>query len=424
MDLLFPIKDRFLVVMLDDFHWLDFASWMLMWRLWSDPKSHILLLGTHRPFSFQELPELWRPVFREESKQFPLELLSKEGSAELLRSVLGTKIDNSSAGQIYNNCGGHPLFLVELTKTLTSRTAVEAAGLSSLSDLVIMRMDALSLEDRRRLRICAALCSACEHFTEEDLTQVDDHASPSVQSWFASLTLLCDKNLLAKTDGGNFFFPLGDNARNCILDAMMPAERQRIHELIALSLNVDADQADLATAQMLLTHWLHARNGVRAAQFATQCVGHYKQMGITVAAIRVLGRALNLLDPGWNTKRRGAIASDFQLADVSGPPGSWATAAIRLLVLLAATLCDVHEKLQSAETYFYTLKKAEACEGDIDDFTCLFPVYSGLLLHLKWGIIADEGRQKELAYVDLFIQSTKKHGDPVCIPTHTSHTYV
>lgn len=147
-------RDRPLVCLVDDAHWLDRASAQALGfvarRLAADPIG--LVLGTRHPA--QELAGL---------PELPLPALSDDGARTLLDSVLTGPLDTQVRDQIVAETGGNPLALLELVRGLPREQLAGGFGLpgavplsSRIEESFLRQMDGLPDDTRRLLLLAAA----------------------------------------------------------------------------------------------------------------------------------------------------------------------------------------------------------------------------------------------------------------------------
>ena len=109
-----PTRDGPLVLVLEDWHWVDDASHEVLRQLSSmTPSFALLVVVTFRPE--RELD--WSRG--SEGKRLVLEPLSENAAVGIIKAVLGVaRFPADLAHLIYERTGGNPFFLVEIVKTL------------------------------------------------------------------------------------------------------------------------------------------------------------------------------------------------------------------------------------------------------------------------------------------------------------------
>jgi DNA-binding NtrC family response regulator/tetratricopeptide (TPR) repeat protein len=144
-----------LVLVLEDFHWIDTTSEDFFSSLAEIlAGSAIFLVCTYRSG--------YRPPWIEKSyaTQVALQPLAPDDSLRVLRSVLGTeRLSDALADRIVTRAEGNPLFLEELARTVRERAneSPTPAVPDTIQEVIRGRIDRLALDDRRLLEIAAVV---------------------------------------------------------------------------------------------------------------------------------------------------------------------------------------------------------------------------------------------------------------------------
>ena len=110
------------VVIVEDAHWFDSASWQLLERF-SRSFPHVLVTIVSRPLDPDALPfEARRLLDRPDRLVIQLEPFTREGSVALINATLATvETAQSIVDLIYSHAEGHPLFTIALAQSLRDR---------------------------------------------------------------------------------------------------------------------------------------------------------------------------------------------------------------------------------------------------------------------------------------------------------------
>ncbi|MEA2882262.1 MAG: hypothetical protein QOH32_1518 [Bradyrhizobium sp.] len=155
-----------LVLLVEDFHWIDADSAHVIEQLEQDlPGLHLLILGTARAVS----PPL--TIGRKQTR-IDLSALDEAAGAELLDGLLGTETGLSKLKErLLSHTGGIPIFIEEVVRRLTDTGALigghgaytlaiapEDIGIPpSVQGIIATRVDALSSAAKRVLQSAAVL---------------------------------------------------------------------------------------------------------------------------------------------------------------------------------------------------------------------------------------------------------------------------
>lgn len=116
-------------LVIEDAHWLDSSSWLVLSEVRRRLPGLTLLLVA-RPLDRAALPREAAAMLQEPSLvEMPLEALPPWESAELAAAVLGvTDLPGDLARLIHNRAEGHPLYVKELTLSLRDRGIIRTRG--------------------------------------------------------------------------------------------------------------------------------------------------------------------------------------------------------------------------------------------------------------------------------------------------------
>jgi tetratricopeptide (TPR) repeat protein len=110
-----------LLILLDDLHWADAASVLLLRFLARELReTRVLIVGSHReqenPEASQILPQLLD--LGRHGHRIPLRGLDRRHTATLLCELLGRDVDGALLGAVHHHTEGNPLFVHELARFL------------------------------------------------------------------------------------------------------------------------------------------------------------------------------------------------------------------------------------------------------------------------------------------------------------------
>jgi DNA-binding CsgD family transcriptional regulator/ABC-type iron transport system FetAB ATPase subunit len=224
-------EDRFVLVLVDDIHWIDGSSADAMSfafrRLLADPVAVVLAARSG------EASLLDSSDFR----QLRLEGLDASSASDLICEVAG-RVPDDLAGRLHRHTGGNPLALIEAAREIElfrsgSPLDVPLPVVTRVTDVYSARILALKEPCRRLLLLAAA----------------GDTGDLAILAKAASLLGLDVEDLSAAEEGGlvdfrdgrlEFRHPL---ARSAAYNDASPAERRQAHKALSGSLpDADADR--------------------------------------------------------------------------------------------------------------------------------------------------------------------------------------
>ncbi|GAA5120719.1 ATP-binding protein [Pseudonocardia adelaidensis] len=220
-----------LVVVIEDAHWIDRASWdVLSYLIHNSDASPIMFVVTHR-----ELPRghpLRAPIAdlgcREQVTVLPLDPLDRAAVAQQATAILGHEPSADRLDDLVRRSGGNPLFVEALLGTHGDARF----GDGPVRDLLLAPVERLPPLSRDALRVAAVggagvghrLLAAVSGMSEEAL---DEALRPAVGEGV----------LVATADGYRFRHDLIAEAIYDVL--LLPVQRHRLHRQFATLIEAD-----------------------------------------------------------------------------------------------------------------------------------------------------------------------------------------
>ncbi len=223
-----------LLVILDDCHWLDSASWALAAVVARKVKPVVLLLAS-RPLGSPLPPEV-QAVIGEEAVHLEIQPMTADEALQLVSRRLGVGSLPDPIGKlIQERAGGHPLFIEELGYSLrdsghliiedeTCRLSPDAGDLrkielpTTVQGTIMSRIDRLSPAEQLVLKLASVVGRIFDHriladihpiegdkaqvrqyldsLVKQDLTQVDFKATDLQQAFKSAVTREVAYNLM------------------------------------------------------------------------------------------------------------------------------------------------------------------------------------------------------------------------------------
>jgi DNA-binding CsgD family transcriptional regulator len=272
-------------VVLDDLHWADEATLLLLPRIAAGLDETPLLLvviardevpgDTHRLRRLRaELRRVCDPV------ELPLRPLERDDTARLAEAIAHGVLDDDVLAVLHERSHGIPFYVEQLATALAGGgrhiDAVAAALPETLLDAVLLRTDALSASARGALERAAVVGQRC------DAEQVSDGASGD-----AVAEALAAGFLVASGPGHlEFRHAL---VREAIYEAIPWTRRRSLHASVARAL----EEAG-ATASERAAHWLGAGEIARARSALTEAAEASASVYAYRDAAKLYERALEL----------------------------------------------------------------------------------------------------------------------------------
>ncbi len=262
---------RPVMLVLDDLHWADRSSLLLLQHLVRTPRpARLLVLATFRGAAVEQrelgdfLPALTRDA---NARRLSLTGLGKSDVIDLVGHVTGRKIDERAVAlgeQLHDDTGGNPLFLREMVHLLTDSDALDADALKrvdppdSVRDLVRWRVRQLPEAARDGLSAASVIGQEFELGVLAEASGVDE------DSLAESLETTCRAGLVHEADLTGYRFAFSHAVvRRTLLDDLSGARRARLHWRVGEALE---SRRPSASAAELAHHFCAAVTQDRAAK--------------------------------------------------------------------------------------------------------------------------------------------------------------
>jgi tetratricopeptide (TPR) repeat protein len=265
-----------LVIVLEDAHWMDSASWDLVEQA-SARLSRVMFVITARP-SPSNIEPLVRLIAASRTTLLRLDVLDADEIRELVcRRLDADVVPNDVVALINRRAEGHPLFAEHLTAALVSRGALavndgicrlvappehDAVMPDTVHGIVGTRIDQLTPECQMTLKVAAVLG---REFSVDDLAEVHpfdnrDRIERQVE------TIVATGLLRPSRDSGSFVFShavVQDVAYNLLAFA----HRAELHRRTAQLLERGDEEHLDDRAPLLAHHWERANVGDKAMRY-------------------------------------------------------------------------------------------------------------------------------------------------------------
>ncbi len=299
-------QDGAVVLLLDDLHWIDPASWALIEHLVRSPTAvRVVVLACARDFELLEVPWLQQGIESLANEglleQLSVPPLDRAGVADFLSARYGDhQLPEQFVEDLYANTQGNPFFLEEFLVSLeaqgrlsrTPRGWVLTGTLDlelpdSVRDLVLTRFEDLRGPTARLLQLAAVIGSDLS----VDLLSEVSGQDPAVAE--RALEELRTAGVLRKR-GAQYVFTHA-LFREVAYQMVGPNLLRRMHHRVASALEGRDRGDDEALVHQLAHHFERARQPLKAVHYLVAAGNHALATHATERAVRDYRLGLQLL---------------------------------------------------------------------------------------------------------------------------------
>jgi class 3 adenylate cyclase/tetratricopeptide (TPR) repeat protein len=302
--LLAAARDRPLVIVLDDLHWADEPSLLLLrFAAREVGSSGLLILGTYRDVELGRHHPLARVLGEisgsETSAKIPLRGLTVGAVERYIEMTSGGASPPGLAEAVQEQTDGNPFFVGEVVRLLASEGKLTAGGTAAelqipqgVREVIGRRLDRLSDATNEALRVAAVIG---REFEEELVYRVAGMSEAELAT--AAGEAIAERLV---TDLGDRRFSFAHAlVRDTLYQELSPAKRSALHERTALAVEeVCGDHVDERLGE-LAHHFLEAAprgDLVKAIDYAQRAGAQDMEQLAYEDAVDVYGRALEVLE--------------------------------------------------------------------------------------------------------------------------------
>jgi class 3 adenylate cyclase len=266
------LKERPGGVVLEDVHWLDEPSGLLLGSLVSRERPIPVFVSTRSSRTETDLAR-WanpRPLGLRRLELIPLGF---EDTATLVGASLRGGVASGKFDElIYAQSGGNPFLVCEICRMLNQRgllvsgdadtagasnSASDATLLGTAKATVLSRTDSLPADRQVVLKLASAIGLT---FTAGELSALDPIASAQVNV-SECLSHLQSVNLIKADDNRPEGFAFSHAiVRQAVYDSMLAAQRRQAHSTIAMAMEASGEPDNAENLPVILSHWERAGN--------------------------------------------------------------------------------------------------------------------------------------------------------------------
>jgi DNA-binding SARP family transcriptional activator len=342
------------LIVLDDLHWADRPTLLLLRHLARSPhNTRVLILGAYRGVDqWSEGFEAALGGLRRERLMIQLDIggLPEEEAAELVRLRAGGTASSAFLQALYAETEGNPFFIEEIVRHLVdSGVRTEEAGAGEL-ERVGLPDDVRDVISRRLARLDAAtiewLRAAAVIGRDFDARLLEEVLGVDEDRFLEALEAASDAGLVSEAPGepGRYSFSHA-LIRETLYEGMSSTRRTRLHRRVGVTLEGLDPEHPEAQISALALHFTRAAAGEdaeRAIRYALQAGEQATAMLANEEAAEHYARALGVLeqyDPEDMTRRCDLLLRLGEARVRSGErPLAWQT--FREAAVLAGRLGD------------------------------------------------------------------------------------
>ena len=282
-------RERPIVLVVEDLHWIDRASEEVISSLVDNVASvPVLFLSTYRPG--------YRPAWLERSyaTQIALTPLSLEDGLAVIRSLLQSPVSDTVARAIFAKADGNPFFLEELCRTVAEGPsdfeAVPAVP-DTIQEALLARIQRLPTPARRLLQTASVLGRE----VSERLLRFMWSAPEPLDTTLALLTSL--EFLYARSDRGEPVYRFKHAlTQEIAYDTLEPQERRALHAAAGLAFEEVYHDRLREVYDRLAYHYSRTDETAKAVEYLMSFAEKSARAYAHDEAVKALGEAGHLVE--------------------------------------------------------------------------------------------------------------------------------
>lgn len=300
-----------IILMLEDAHWADSASWALVWLVAQSVKPTLMAVSL-RPHGADAPPEYHQLLGSSNTAHFQLRLLHESEIEELLRRRLNVESLPAAVTEfIYRKSGGQPLFAEQLTYALRDAGLIRISGAVCVVNLAIgqdlesalesmriprtvegvvtARLDRLDPAQQMALKIASVI-----GFNFSLTTLRDVYPLPAEREHLPAILLELERlDLIRRSASGVDEYEFQHAvSQDVVYEAVAFGKRRELHQAIAEWHEARNSENRESLAPLLAHHWEQAGHPARAMAYAGQAGESALRSFANQEAVRFLKRAL------------------------------------------------------------------------------------------------------------------------------------
>lgn len=292
-----------LLIIIDDLHWFDSASWAVAMAVARKVSPLLLVLLTRpmipQPHQMHELEDVGT------SARLVLEPISRNDSLALVKDRLGVReLTPDVARVIVESAEGIPFFIEELAYSLRDSGAIsirdgvvelvrpveELDVPHSVSSVVLSRIDRLSPELQLTVKVASVIGRS---FDTEGVAAVHPDR-PDVDELTRQLAQLVGRELIRESSPGSYDFKHA-LTRDAAYELLLYDQRRRIHRNVAAWIESQVEEPHEPPYALLAYHWDQSGDHNKALTYLEKSGASALRKGANREAIVFHSRSLDLV---------------------------------------------------------------------------------------------------------------------------------
>jgi len=311
------------VLVMEDAHWFDSASWTLL-RLISRDVPSLLVVIVMRPVHESAPPDLVRMLASPNIAKLSLDTLSPEEIETLICYRLGVNsLPQEVARFIRNRAEGHPFFSEELAYALRDRglifvsdgicqLAAEAVDLNKLDfpdtieGVIISRIDKLPTQEQLLLKVASVIGRIFALRILSDIYPIESDKSKLPEYLSHTQNLDITPQETPEPDLAYIFKHI--ITQEVTYNLLLFAQRRELHQIVAQWFERTRADDLHSFYSLLVHHWQMAENSSKTIEYLGKAGEQAASLGANQEAINFLTRALELNQKGKYITDRMVLA--------------------------------------------------------------------------------------------------------------------
>jgi class 3 adenylate cyclase len=372
-------RDRPMMLVLDDLHWADEPSLLLLkFAARELTDSGLLIVGTYRDVELGRHHPLARVLAElgeaEGARRVTLRGLDAPAVARYIELASGIAPPPGLAEAVHEQTEGNPFFVSEVVNLLVSEGALAEGTASSSTHLAIpqgvrevvgRRLDKLSEDTNQALQVAAAIG---REFDGHLVMKVAGMEEPQLR---AAADEAVGSRLVEPAGGVDQFSFAHALVRETLHDELTDAQRAKLHAKIAGAIEGMLEEGDDDRLGELAYHYLAAGaagDPKRAIDYASLAAGRAMEQLAYEEAAELQERALELFDVESDADPRQRLELLLALAEAQAASGQFPRTreTLDIAVVLAQELGDTDALVQAAIQLGRVTEVGYADEGIIN----------------------------------------------------------